>query len=160
MKLTRLLSFALSVTMSVFALATPSWGAKSAPGFGLGVIIGSPTGLSGKYTLSRDRAIDAALGWDGSSSTHFTMSHLWMQQRLFSVERESVDLFYGVGGSLRTNSSHADNRTLFAVRAPVGLSIFFAKPRLEPFFQLALNLGLVPSSSVFFDAGIGVRYIF
>jgi hypothetical protein len=34
-----------------------------ADGFGVGIILGEPTGLSGKYWLTEKTAVDAAVAW-------------------------------------------------------------------------------------------------
>ena len=47
--------------------------ADSAGPFGLGLVIGDPTGLSMNYRLSSDRSVDAALAWNFGRWSGFEM---------------------------------------------------------------------------------------
>jgi esterase/lipase superfamily enzyme len=123
--------------------------------FGLGIILGSPTGFTGRYTLEANRSLEGIVGWSFGKEAHvqLAVSHLWTVASVFQIEqRKSVDLFFGVGGSI--------NNELLGVRAPVGLSMMFSEPRIEAFAQVALNVGITPSTRAYMDGGIGVRYYF
>ena len=78
-------------------------------GFGLGLIIGEPTGISAKYWTSSVNAFDFGLGWsiggdrigkykgfyDGGSRIHFHMDYLWHSfNAIHSSER--FPLYYGL----------------------------------------------------------------
>jgi hypothetical protein len=39
--------------------------------FGIGVIAGEPTGITGKYMIDNNSAIDAGVGWETSGNNEF-----------------------------------------------------------------------------------------
>ena len=55
--------------------------------FGLGAIIGKPTGISGKYWLNNENAIDAALGYsfENNSSINIHADYLWHIYNVFDL---------------------------------------------------------------------------
>src|SRR5688572_11947699 len=50
-------------------------------GFGLGIMLGAPSGLSGKYFYAADKAFDFGLGaigyYRGRDGIHLHFDHLW-----------------------------------------------------------------------------------
>lgn len=131
--------------------------------FGLGVIIGGPTGISAKYDLDSERALDGAVAWSfgGRTRLHTHMDFLWKRPAALNLDRVDLDFYYGVGGRLITrDADEAKNKTLFGVRGPVGLSYRFEKPSLEIFAELAFYMNLVSETEAGADGGIGIRYLF
>jgi hypothetical protein len=57
--------------------------------FGLGLMLGAPSGLSGKYFLSSDNALDFGVGaigyYRGRSGLHLHLDYLWHPVSLASV---------------------------------------------------------------------------
>jgi hypothetical protein len=136
--------------------------------FGLGVILGSPTGISGKYTFARDRAIDAALAWDmgDDDHLHFHSDYLWLRNREIHLDNVALDWYFGIGGRLvlldKDNRGRGDDDDEYklGVRGPLGISYTFRDPRIELFGELALILNLIESTDVDIDGGIGARFHF
>jgi hypothetical protein len=136
--------------------------------FGLGVIIGSPTGVSGKYTFASDRAIDGALAWDlGDDHIHFHGDYLWLKNRGIRLDSVALDWFFGIGGRLVLFSDNDNDRRddddddfSLGVRAPIGIGYTFNDPRIEVFGEAALILDLIEETDVDLDGGIGARFHF
>jgi hypothetical protein len=65
--------------------------------FGLGLILGEPTGISFKYYVSADRAIDGALAWRlwRGRAFHVHADHLWHNRSLINVSSGSMPLYFG-----------------------------------------------------------------
>lgn len=130
----------------------------------LGVILGSMTGISGKYDLGGDRAIDAALAYsvDGNYGLSLHADYLFNKARTFAIgEASPFSMYYGIGGRLISIRSYADyGKTRVGLRAPVGAYYRTADPRLEIFGEVAAILDFVPRTDVFIDVGLGVRFIF
>lgn len=141
----------------VLFLLTISLNANANGNFGIGLIIGSPTGISGKYLLSKKNAIDGALAWDlgNKKRLHIHGDYLWHKFDLFKDQGEPIDLFFGVGARLTSN-----NDTSLGIRGPVGLRYLFEDPVIEVFVELALVLDIVPDMDVEADVGLGGRYYF
>lgn len=136
--------------------------------FGLGVILGSPTGISGKYTMSADHAIDAAMAWDLSDDhIHLHGDYLWLKNKGLNLDKVALDWFFGIGGRLVLLDDNDNNRRndddddyKLGVRGPIGIGYTFPDPRIELFAEVALILNLLEETDVDLDGGIGARFHF
>ena len=139
-------------------------------GFGLGLILGEPTGLSAKYWTSSANAFDFGLGWsvggdrigkyggtyNGGSRIHFHMDYLWHSfEAIHSSER--FPLYYGIGG--RFNSGAGYDASV-AVRGVFGIAWLPHNTPIDVFLELVPSLQLTSSTGFSLDAGIGARYFF
>ena len=139
-------------------------------GFGLGVIIGEPTGISAKLWTSTVNAFDFGLGWsiggdrignnkgayDGGSRAHFHMDYLWhVFAAIHSSER--FPLYYGLGGRMNTGGGYDVS---LAVRGVFGIAWLPHNTPIDAFLELVPSLQLTPSAGFGIDAGIGGRYFF
>lgn len=142
----------------------PTQSLADTPGpFGLGLVIGDPTGLSAAYRISGDRSIDAAIAWNFGRYPGFEMhgDYLWHRADIFQAGKFGMDLHYGIGARLISiDDRNQRDRTYFGPRLPVGLSSNFNQPALEVFAELALVMNLIPGTSADFDFGIGARIYF
>lgn len=133
--------------------------------FGLGLIVGHPTGMSLKGYLTPDTAIDGAIGFgDTFRHIHMHADYLWH----FEVQRweaSNLQLYLGVGPELEVHTHPApareDGRTDFFIgaRAPFGFSLMFSAP-FDVFAELAAGLWFVEDPRVHVDAALGARYWF
>ncbi len=128
-------------------------------GFGLGIIVGEPTGLSGKYWISKTSAIDGGIAWSflNDGSMHIHADYLWHN---FDLITPRIPFYIGAGGRIKfkNNRSAVDNR--LGVRVPVGVSFFISEPASDFFVELVPILDLAPKSDFTFNAAIGFRFFF
>lgn len=153
-----LLVFAALILSSVKSRA-------DAPGpFGVGLVLGDPTGISANYYKSAERSIDAALAWSFGSETglEFHADYLWHRRGLFHVETVPFSMLYGIGGRvLFVNSKNNDAaKTKIGPRLPLGIETNFNQKAIEVFAEIALVMNLVPATSADLDFGIGARVYF
>jgi hypothetical protein len=143
-------------------------------GFGLGIMLGNPTGISMKGWTGPKTAIDGALAWNfwNSSYLHLHADYLFHNMELIHVAKGKLPLYYGPG--LRIESWNGDgrwhhrghwhdleaSRMDLAFRFPVGLDYLPEATPLDVFLEIVPTLELVPASWLEFDGGIGVRYWF
>jgi hypothetical protein len=129
--------------------------------FGLGAVLGDPTGLAFKFNSNADNAIDAALGWT-TSRLHIHANYLWQNDHYINLNRRNnIDVYYGVGlRAITTKSDSESNKTSFGPRVPLGLNFKLPRTQVQFFGEVALNLNLTPNSDIDFDAGIGARFHF
>lgn len=129
---------------------------------GIGVILGTPYGVTARHWFDKDKSVDASLGWSMNSPSKFHVysDYLWSKEAAIKIGEADFDGFFGAGLSVRTKSGNADGEVVFGPRVPVGMSYEFANPDIEVFVQAAMNLGLIPSADIYFDAGIGARFYF
>ena len=129
-------------------------------GFGLGIILGAPTGISAKYYMDRF-AIDGGLGvfrgYPYHEGTQLHLDVLWHPKVLANTAHFSLPFYFGVGGRFldhrwaRVYNSgqlvYDRGDTHVGVRVPAGLSMNFKRIPLEVFFELALVADLLVTSS-------------
>ena len=162
-KTKRLQKSAAAIALALFVFS-PGLSRADAPGpFGVGIVLGDPTGVSANYRLSSERSVDAALAWAFGSDPGFQIhsDYLWHRANLIRDPKISFDLHYGVGGRLMSiRDDKVKDRTRFGLRLPVGLSTSFSQRALEVFGELALGMNLIPATSADLDFGIGARVYF
>jgi hypothetical protein len=168
----------------VLATAAPSARAGTEVGysrrFGIGVMFGEPSGITGKYWLSAKNALDFGLGfglgWYGTCdnvghfcayhSTSLNADYLWHPSVL---ARGSVELNWhiGVGGRLwlfNYGSRFVNNRDNtfvdLAARVPIGLDLMFAEANfLEVYGELAPSF-YIHDGSLGVEGSLGARFYF
>ncbi len=138
--------------------------------FGLGVILGEPTGISAKLWASSATAFDFGLGWsvggdrisdynggyNGGSRVHFHMDYLWHWfDAIHSSER--FPLYTGVGGRINTGAGYNNSA---AVRGVFGIVWLPHRTPIDVFLELVPSLQVVPSTGFGIDAGLGARFFF
>ena len=146
----------LVLILALFVLFLPCVASTKESGFGLGVIIGEPTGLSLKKWITTTAAIDGAAAWsfvDGSFHVHG--DYLLHNSSLFKVEKGKLLFYFGLGGRI---STEAELRV--GVRIPVGLSYAFENSPLDIFFEIGPVLDLIPATDIRLTGGLGIRYFF
>lgn len=125
--------------------------------FGLGLIVGNPTGISGKLWLDQYTALDAAAAWSFGNrrSFHLHGDYLFHRFDLIRVQKGRVPVHVGIGARTRIGK---DDR--LGIRGVVGLTYLFEDSPLDVFFEMAPILDLAPNTDFDLNAGIGVRYFF
>lgn len=150
--------------------------------YGLGGVVGDPTGLSGKLWLGPTNAIDLGVGFygygvrggcfrdrdgraicdrrygHGSSSIH--LDYLW-QSRLID---KTAQLDWHVGAGARAvflRDPCAFDCWAVGPRGVIGLDLMFNQPSfLEVFMELAPVFYVAPATFLALEGGLGVRGYF
>ncbi|MBI5475743.1 MAG: hypothetical protein HY964_03295 [Ignavibacteriales bacterium] len=127
-------------------------------GFGLGIMIGEPTGLNAKGWLTKRTAIDAGLAW---SFVHETALHVHVDYLIHSFnvfpDAEQLPLYYGIGGRIRTGEKRDAQ---VGLRMVGGIEYMFRTAPIDIFFEIAPILDLTPKTELNMNAGIGARFYF
>ncbi len=136
-----------------------------APGpFGLGFVLGDPTGLSANYWKSSERSVDAALAWNFGNETgvEFHADYLWHRHGIFHVDTVPFSLLYGLGGRMFMvgSKNNESSKIKFGPRLPLGIETSFKQKAIEVFGEIALILNVIPATSADIDFGLGVRVYF
>lgn len=165
----RLVLFALSATLGIQAPASPP---QQTPA--LGIILGEPTGISGKYFFNGHEAVDVALAFSLSDFFLLHADYLYHFTNAFgrkSTVAAQIQPYLGVGGVLfiSTRSTRTEKKFFadstsssvgLGIRVPLGLEWSPVHSRLGVFAELAPGIGIVPSTFGFLQGGIGIRYYF
>lgn len=130
----------------------------------LGVVLGAPTGISGKMELEKNKAVDAVVAYslEHDRALEIHSDYLIENAYSFNIKAPSpLELYYGIGGRLIVihGGSH-DGDLAFGPRAPIGVNYKIVNPNVEFFGELALAFDVVPETSLYLEGGIGIRYRF
>ena len=138
-------------------------------GFGLGFILGEPTGLSAKLWTSRVNAFDFGLGlsvggdrisnghhYDGDGRVRFHMDYLWHSFNAIS-STERFPIYYGVGGRFNSGGGYESS---LGVRGVIGIVWLPRDTPIDIFVELVPVFQLTPGTGFGIDAGLGIRYFF
>ncbi len=164
---------AVTSLLVLLAVARPARaGDPNAGPFGIGIMLGAPTGVSLKYYLkSSDKAIDGGVGGNfaGAQGISVHADFLWHPRVLATEPAFDMPFYVGIGVRI-LDHDHGAGQTNMQIgpRIPVGLLFDFNSVPLDVFLEVALILeyrfaGDDPKHEGFgpdLNAAIGVRYYF
>lgn len=127
--------------------------------FGLGVMLGEPTGMNAKYFIDKNHGLDAAFGWSlgGDNDFHLHGDYLYHIYSLFHVEDAELPVYLGLGGRLLLRDDR-DNKA--GVRFPLGLDYIFTGAPFDIFAEVVPILDLAPDTDFDLEGAIGARFYF
>ena len=128
-------------------------------GYGIGVILGEPTGLSGKIWLDKEQAFDIgiAAGFVGEGAgLSMHSDYLYHIENLVDWKYK-IPFYYGFGVRMRFPT---ENRFNFGVRGVAGLMFFVKNLPVDVFFEISPSFRLLPTTGLDLDVAIGGRYFF
>lgn len=126
--------------------------------FGAGVMVGEPMGLSLKYWLNEDFAVDGGLGSSFHRETGLQLHSdvLWHKFGLFDCPNGKLVPYLGLGGRVKFQ----DDSDEFGFRFPVGVSYLLHDRPIDVFFEVAPILTVTPTVRGDFNVAIGARFWF
>ena len=126
-------------------------------GFGLGVIVGEPTGLSWKFWTGSVTAVDGAAAWSfaDESALHLHADIIFHDFTRIYVEKGKFPLYFGLGGRIKL-----EKKSRIGIRIPLGITYIPERLPLDMFLEIVPILDLVPGTEFDFNAAIGIRYFF
>ncbi len=142
--------------------------------FGLGLIVGEPTGPTGKLWLSHESAVDFGLAFSFDHYTLIYSDYLYHFPGAFGASSPFAARlvpYIGIGGAMAfaSDRDHGNDRPYFGrgrdtfglgIRVPLGMEWFAPRPRLGVFAEIVPGVALIPDTSSFVDAGLGARFYF
>ncbi len=160
------------IILALVASGTSTFSQDS--GFGLGIMLGEPTGISGKAWTGGENAIAFGVAWGGwgrGGYFHVHGDYLFHNFNLITVGKGRLPLHFGPGIRMRTWSGDrywangryydsAGGHTRIGVRFPVGLTYMFDGAPLDIFLEAAPALDVVPSTTFDVGGALGARYYF
>ena len=126
-------------------------------GFGIGVMIGEPTGLSAKYWLNDVNALDFGLAYSFVRKNSAVSLHADYLYHAFDIIKSNyrIPIYYGFGARLRLVSG--DDNALGA-RGVIGVAWLSDRAPFDVFLEVVPVFNLFPSTSLNLDAAIGTRF--
>lgn len=125
---------------------------------GVGAVINNPTGLSAKYWVSDDIAVDAAFTFSLADNFSQFYLHSDFLKHTDTIDSEALKLYYGMGLRLLWGDFYNDVNA--GLRWPLGTEYTIENTKIKSFIELAPTLDFSPDASFFFGGAVGIRYYF
>lgn len=138
----------------ILLLGLPVWANNT----GVGISIGNPIGLNGKYWLDDTKAIDGGLGFSFGEHTDFSIHSDFLLHNngaFFFNDVNALDLYYGIGGRME----FADDIEV-GIRVPVGLAHKVEDGTADMFAEVAPIIDIVSKTGIELHWLFGARYYF
>jgi hypothetical protein len=127
--------------------------------YGVGLMVGEPTGLSGKVWLDETQAVDFGIGagffGEGAGFTIHS-DYLYHIKNLFDLKYK-LPMYYGFGVRMRFPSNSKFN---FGVRGVLGVMMYLKEIPVDVFLEASPSFRLLPTTGLDLDIAIGGRYYF
>jgi len=124
----------------------------AAQDLGLGIALGQPMGVTGKYWLDSTTAVDAFAGYHFNHNFDMHADYLWHSFSSFNVSSGRMPFYLGVGG--RVNLGDDSN---FGMRLPLGVSYLFPNDPIEAYAEVAPVVRLLKDIGIDIDGSVGLR---
>jgi hypothetical protein len=125
---------------------------------GIGVMLGNPTGLSGKYWLDETKAVDAGVGFSVGSATNLTLHSDFLLHSIGALVMNDIhplDVYCGLGGRVK----FADDIQI-GLRVPVGVAYKAPNNASDMFAEIAPVIDFISRTGIDLNVLIGARYYF
>ncbi|WP_290876943.1 hypothetical protein [Gracilimonas sp.] len=159
MKFTKILPMLIILVGLLFM--TPDTAKAQANGqggnFGLGIMLGEPTGISIKSWNTSRSAFDLGAAWSfgRNDALHIHGDYL-LHSWLTGIEEGDLAFYYGVGARLVL--SDPDARA--GIRVPIGLNYIIPNSQVDLFVEAVPILNFTPSTDFDGNGALGIRYYF
>ena len=142
----------VQILVVIFLLAVSSTYAQKS--FGIGIILGEPTGLSAKLWTGSNNAFDFGVAWSFGDNGHMLLQadYVW-HSGLSSTSSGKFALYYGIGGRIIFS-----DKPDVGVRIPIGLDYVFSSAPIDIFVEVVPIMDFIPSTDFELNGGIGIRF--
>jgi hypothetical protein len=126
-------------------------------GFGLGFMLGAPSGLSASLPIGANNAFNFVAGYELVHRPNLvvTGNYVWHRRDLIQVEVGKCSFYYGPGARLRISSDPE-----VGLQAVVGIDYFFEGTPIQALFEIGPGINILPDTRPNATAGLGLRYFF
>lgn len=163
-------AFALTAAAMATAEARPHGDYRTDKEFGLGIMLGAPSGLSGKYHLDGGKTA-LAMGIGSSYDRHYndyygTHAHLdvlWHPALLARNPSFSLPFYIGAGIRLHDHDYYDryNDHTHVGIRVPFGIAFDLRKAPLDIFLEIVPTFDFTDRHDDSYISGAaGIRYFF
>jgi hypothetical protein len=163
-------AFALTAAAMTAAEARPRGDYKTDKEFGLGIMLGAPSGLSGKYFLDGGKtALAMGIGssydhrYGDYYGTHAHLDVIWHPVLLAKNPSFSLPLYLGAGVRMHDHDYYDryDDHTHIGLRIPFGIAFDLRKAPLDIFLEFVPTFDFADRHDGSYITGAaGIRYFF
>jgi hypothetical protein len=127
-------------------------------GFGMGLLIGEPSAITGKYWVTDNNAVTGSVGWSfiRDNAIHLSADYLYH----FNKFENSKFIFYaGLGAKLNLGTK-SNIKPKIGGRVPLGVCYMIRDIQSDIFLEVVPMLEVTPEIRISGSGGIGFRYFF
>ncbi|MEG8947665.1 hypothetical protein [Rosettibacter firmus] len=126
-------------------------------GFGIGVMIGEPTGFSAKYWVNNTNAFDGGLAYSFVRKNSAVSLHIDYLYHNYSLIKSNyrIPVYYGFGARLRFIENEENS---LGARGVIGLVWLSDNLPLDVFVEFVPVFNIFPATALNLDLAIGARY--
>lgn len=159
-----------------YSQSRPS-GSASSGDFGIGLMVGEPTGLTAKYWLSNDRALDIGLTYSLRNYLEILFDHNWHFPSAFGRSKTASAFvpYLGIGAAFFIDTGdryaysyknghftyfrpYGESSFALGARIPLGLEFLPSAAPIGVFAEIVPGVGMFPGVFGFFQGAVGVRF--
>lgn len=159
----------LIIILAMFSFGTLSAQSPKNRDLGFGIVIGDPLGLTLKYWMERDFALNAYLGSSYFGAARLGADFLWhfepFRSKMFNLYAgPGITIGLGDEGGViykkkNDNWYYRDEGSVgIGVRGMFGLNFVPRNTPLEIFVEVGTMIGMIPDFGAGFDSAIGIRF--
>lgn len=135
---------------------------------GLGLNLGWPTGLAGKYYLTNDQGLTFGLGFGGASVLGGYLDYVWAPTALVNIAPGTLYPYIGGGVFVGIFPLYYGNPFgrfvafpfVLGAEIPLGLAWNFAALPVDIYLELAPGIAVLPGLDFGIRGSLGFRYYF
>jgi hypothetical protein len=159
----------ISVLVTFSALTAEARGAGGAGHFGLGLAIGEPSAITGKYWLDGRSAVDFGVSFNLEHYLLIYSDYDMHWPGAFGGGAHELAPYLGIGGIMIFSNDRYwhDNRyysrdtsLALGLRIPLGIEWLPRGAPIGVFAEIAPGLTIIPATWGFFTGAIGARFYF
>lgn len=125
--------------------------------FGLGIYLGEPTGVTGKFYFAEKMSFQGIASWSFYDEAFTLIGDVLFDIHDLSDNNDyKLPIYVGVGGKFAAR----DNNSGFGIHAPIGIAWQSMKAPIEIAFEIAPGLDLAPDTDFDIHGGIAFRFYF
>lgn len=129
---------------------------------GIGLVGEDPSGLTLKYRMSSQQALDFRLGISflDDGAFEFQVNYLVSPFLLTSGSGFNLPFYVGIGGEIFFFDRGRNDFLALLGRVPIGVAMELTSVPIDIFLEVAPKLLIIPGLAVDIDGAIGIRYFF
>jgi len=151
LQLTLCMVFIVSISSTYHSLIAQ----KKGDNFGIGIMIGEPTGLTIKKWISDNTAFDIGAAWSLSDTNEALHLHSDFLLHNWFEDNPNLAFYYGIGAR-----TILDDNAKLGVRIPLGLNYVFEHGPFDVFVEAVPILDIAPDTEFAGNGAVGLRFYF
>lgn len=154
----KIFTYFLGTAVLIGTLTCTQKTSASSGDFGLGFVLGEPSGITGKYWVGSETAIDFGVAFSLNNYFLIYADYLFHFPGAFGASTKfasHLTPYLGLGARVVTGTSAG-----IGARLPLGIEFKPERVPLGIFIEVVPGLSLLPGTATFVQGGIGVRYYF